>query len=263
MIKNTRLTILVDNGSTHNFLQQRIAQFLKLSTQNTHPLQVMVGNGSMLACDQICPSTNLTIQGHPFVVSFHLLQISGADAMLRIDWLRRLGPVTMNYADSIMSFNHLGHDITLRADVSIGPEPTSAAQLKRLLSTGSTSALYQLHVLPVTEPEQPASPHPIPAMEHLLLRYNNLFQKPSTLPPPRQVVHRITLKPATPPITVRPYRYPHFQKNKIENQVSELLAAGLIRPSTSPYSSLVLLVKKKDDTWRLCIDYRALNSATI
>lgn len=206
MIKNTRLTILVDNGSTHNFLQQRIAQFLKLSTQNTHPLQVMVGNGSMLACDQICPSTNLTIQGHPFVVSFHLLQISGADAMLRIDWLRRLGPVTMNYADSIMSFNHLGHDITLRADVSIGPEPTSAAQLKRLLPTGSTSALYQLHVLPVTEPEQPAPPHPIPAMEHLLLRYSHLFQKPSTLPPPRQVVHHITLKPATPPITVRPYR---------------------------------------------------------
>ena len=105
-----------------------------------------------------------------------------------------------------MRFNHLGHDITLRAYVSIGPEPTYAAQLKRLLHTGSTSALYQLHVLPVTEPEQPASPHPIPAMEHLLLRYNNLFQKPSTLPPPRQVVHHITLKPATPPITVRPYR---------------------------------------------------------
>ncbi|XP_028230859.1 uncharacterized protein LOC114411353 [Glycine soja] len=237
MIKNARLTVLVDNGSTHNFLQPRIAQFLKLSTQNTHPLQVMVGNGSMLACDQICPSTNLTIQGHPFMVSFHLLQISGADAVLGIDWLRRLGPVTTNYADSIMSFNHLGHDITLREDVSIGPEPTSAAQLKRLLQTGSTSALYQLHVLPVTEPEQPAPPHPIPAMEHLLLRYNHLFQKPSTIPPPRQVVHCITLKPATPPITVRPYRYPHFQKNKIENQVSELLAAGLIRPSTSPYSS--------------------------
>ena len=223
----------------------------------------MVGNGSMLACDQIFPNTHLSIQGHPFVVSFHLLQISGADAVLEIDQLHRLGPVTTNYVDSIMRFNHLGHDITLRAYVSIGPEPTYAAQLKRLLHTGSTSALYQLHVLPVTEPEQPAPPHPIPAMEHLLLRYSHLFQKPSTLPPPRQVVHHITLKPATPPITVRPYRQPHFQKNEIENQVSELLAAGLIRPSTSPYSSPVLLVKKKDSTWRLCIGYRALNSATI
>lgn len=84
-IKNARLTVLVDSESTHNFLQPRIAQFLKLSTQNTHPLQVMVGNGSMLACDQIFPNTHLSIQGHPFVVSFHLLQISGADAVLEID----------------------------------------------------------------------------------------------------------------------------------------------------------------------------------
>jgi len=64
------------------------------------------------------------------------------------------------------------------------------------------------------------------------------------------------LKEGTSPINVRPYKYPALQKDVIEKAIQEMLQVGVIRTSHSPYSSPILLVQKKDGSWRLCVDYR-------
>jgi hypothetical protein len=65
------------------------------------------------------------------------------------------------------------------------------------------------------------------------------------------------------PIITTPYRHPNKYKDEIEKAIKELLHMGHIRPSSSPFASLVVLVKKKDGTMIMCINFRALNKKTI
>jgi len=86
-------------------------------------------------------------------------------------------------------------------------------------------------------------------VEELLQQYNHLFAKPTSLPPARSADHTIPLVPGAQPVKVRPYRYSPIQKTEIEKQLKEMLAQGVIRPTTSSFASPVLLVRKKDGTW--------------
>lgn len=113
-------------------------------------------------------------------------------------------------------------------------------------------------------PSQPGSEEPVPPVIHrVLTEFSDVFEEPTALPPHRSYDHAISLEPGATPINCRPYRYSPLQKDEIERQVNEMLRTGLITHSMSPYSAPVLLVKKKDGTWRFCVDYRRLNAITI
>jgi hypothetical protein len=100
-------------------------------------------------------------------------------------------------------------------------------------------------------------------LEDLLLHFNNLFADPTGLPPVRPRCHQINLLPGTLPVAVRPYRYAYVQKAELESQCAAMLRQGVIRPSTSSFSTPVILVKKVDGSWCMCVDYCTLNSKTV
>jgi len=83
------------------------------------------------------------------------------------------------------------------------------------------------------------------------------------MPPDRDVEVIIDLLPGTTPNTKRPYRMPADELAELKQQLRELQQKGYIRPSSSPWGALILFVKKKDGSLRMCIDYRSLNEVTV
>ena len=94
---------------------------------------------------------------------------------------------------------------------------------------------------------------PIP-IRRVVEGHKGVLELPNGLPPPRPFDHRIALRDETRPVYVPPYCYANFHKGEIERQVNEMLAQGLTQPSTSHFSSHVLLVRKNDGLWRFCIN---------
>jgi len=83
------------------------------------------------------------------------------------------------------------------------------------------------------------------------------------LPPSREVEFSIDLVPRTGPVPMAPYRMAPAELVELKKQIEDLMEKQFIRPSTSPWGAPVLLVKKKDGSSRLCVDYRQLNKMTI
>jgi hypothetical protein len=132
-------------------------------------------------------------------------------------------------------------------------------QMKQLQARQAVAHLVQLCVCH-SNIEQEFIPD---SVQQVLQEFSGIFDEPSGLPPSRSFDHTIPLLPGAQPVSVRPYRYTPAQKDEIESQVTEMLDKGIIQPSASPFSSPVLLVKKKDGTWRFCADYRHLNAITV
>jgi hypothetical protein len=262
MLRTSKVVVLLDTGSTQNFLDQAVLRKVPLQVTSNVQLQVRVANGASVVSAGCCSAVPLKLQGRLFTVDFYLLPLGGCDAVLGVTWLRTLGPVLWDFHLLTMAFGQ-GTSRTILQGLT--PSGFSLEDGTRFLrSDPASNKGFFLQVGP-PHPSVSASalddstPAPI---QDLLGSFESVFDKPKGLPPPRSHDHQIILQDPH-PISVRPYRYPFFQKTEIEKIVKELLGSRVIQPSLSPFSSPILLVRKADGSWRLCVDYRALNQATV
>ncbi|GJV76968.1 retrotransposon-related protein [Tanacetum coccineum] len=257
------LHILIDTGSTHNFLDLDKAKKLGCTFSSTCPLKVDIPGGAQLISKNLCKKFAWKMHGEDFVVSAMVLPLGGCDMVLGVQWLSTLGDIMLNFQELRMEFKYKGRKVALRGTRRSGVQwmegfrvPEQTAQLSSMVLCVYPSTTLNMVSASTTE----GIPSPIST---LLSYFDDVFAVPTALPPIREYDHKIVLKKGTEPIFSRPYRHPPTQKDAIEEMVKELLESGVIRPSQSPFSSPVVMVKKKDGTWRMCIDYRRLNEQTI
>lgn len=262
VLGNREVVILIDSGASCNFISKRLVEELKLPVVETEGFGVAVGNGEVISGSGKCEGVEVEIQGVKITEEFLRFELGNIDLVLGYSWLAKLGETRINWGLHILRFQVAEKWVAICSDPELLKSQVSLNAMEKLCE--KEDVVYLLELQALFENESKANEKkPSLAICSLLKKFAGVFQMPRGLPPARTREHAITLQEGTSPINVRPYRYSHNQKNEIERLVKEMLQAGIIRPSISPFSSPVLLVKKKDGGMRFCVDYRAVNKSTI
>lgn len=240
------VVILVDSGSSSSFLVASVATKLPSLLQVPLSATVKIANGQLLRCTSAIVGCTFSLGDYSFQHDLRILPLDFYDIILGMDWLESYSPMQVHWQQRWLSIKYHGHTVVL---LGILPVETSDLVIQLLSVEAQDPSPTQLEFSP--------------EIEALLHEFQSVFTIHTELPLEWACDHAVPLIPGATPINVRAYRYPPKLKDEIEKQVQEMLSHGIIRPSSSPFSSPVLLVQKKDGSWQFCVDYHYLNAMTV
>lgn len=285
-------SFLIDSGSSGNFVSH---EFIRKHTLNTvqlsTPWSVKLADGSLRHTQLQVPCAPVQLQAFSANLDLVSLDLScHHDIILGMPWLQQYNPqIDWQQLSIQLRVKPSQPSVTLASALASTPAtPTPPARAakprpplriwshKALLecyARGQVSALSIAWVTPASDgsltalaatPSNPTQPTD-PELQQLLQRYADVFpeQLPKGLPPQRDIDHRIELVPGKAPPHHPVRRASPAELDELKVQLEELLEAGFIRPSKSPFGAAILFVRKKDGSMRMCIDYRALNEQTV
>ena len=143
-IHGRKLHILIDSGSTHNFVNSKFVVKLGCCKVPAQVFRVNVANGEFLVCKATYPIVPMEIQGYRFDTSLYSLDLQGFDAVLSVQWLQSLGRVLHDWEKLTMEFTALGRQHLIKGDSPSKCVHGSVHSMQRLLSSGFESFLMQM-----------------------------------------------------------------------------------------------------------------------
>lgn len=265
LVRNRRCLTMVDSGASHCFISAQLVDALRLPLDSEQTIQVVLGDGTRVSSRGVCKNVPIVISEQVFHLTCYVFPLRSVDLILGVSWLATLGDITANWATLSMTFIREGRQISIHGEPSLTRRECRRGDLRAL---DGEDGIWMLLAVATVEGGGFPMPSALPNSQRadltqVLHQFPSVTTPSDGLPPVQRSDHRIILHDGVSPVSVRPYRYNHSQKGEMEKLVSKMLAAGIIQPSYSLYSSPVLLVRKKDESWRFCVDYRALNEITV
>ncbi|GJW61177.1 putative reverse transcriptase domain-containing protein [Tanacetum coccineum] len=225
LLNNRYASILFDTGSEEGFIITTFSSLIDIApTPLENSYDVELADGKIVRIDTIMRGCTLNFLNHPFNIDLMPVGLGSFDVIIGMDWLRRCHVAQEDWRKDVNIF--LGTDIPKKEE-----DKSEGKQLKDV---------------PIVRDFLEVFPEDL-----------------SGLPPARPVEFQIDLIPGAALVARAPYRLAPSKMKELLEQLQELSDKGFIRSSSSPWGAPVLFVKKKDGSFRMCIDYQELNKLTM
>nr|GEU37690.1 putative reverse transcriptase domain-containing protein [Tanacetum cinerariifolium] len=244
--------IRVDKG----FVSISLASMLNISPvtlDTTYDIEMAYGN--LVSTNTVIQVCILILVNQPFEIYLMPNKLRSFDVVIGMDWLSKYN-ARITCDEKVVHFPINDETLIIQGDQSKTRDLISCIKTERYISRGCQVFIAQvmetksdekrLENIPVVKEFPEVFPEDLPG-----------------LPPVHQVKFQIDLIPGATPVARSPYRLAHSKMQELSDQLQELADQGFIRPSSSPWGAHVLFVKKKDGSFKMCIDYRELNKLTV
>ncbi|GJW79602.1 putative reverse transcriptase domain-containing protein [Tanacetum coccineum] len=257
LLNNRYATALFDSGADKSFVSTNFSTLIDIKpVELDTSYEVELADGKVVSTNNVLIGCTLNLLNHSFPIDLMVIELGSFDIIIGMDWLSRYDAAIL-CGEKKVRIPLKGKTLVIEGDRNNSRlKIVSCIKAQKYIEKGCELFLAQ-----VTEQESKEK-----RLEYVpvIRDFPEVFPKELPgLPPPRQVEFRIDLIPGAAPVARAPYRLAPSEMKELSKQLQELSEKGFIRPSSSPWGAPVLFVKKKDGSFRMCIDYRELNKLTI
>ncbi|GKA10420.1 putative reverse transcriptase domain-containing protein [Tanacetum coccineum] len=243
LLNNHYAFVLFDSGADQSFVSTTFSTLLDITPDTLDvSYAIELANKRTSETNTILKGCTLGLLGHPFNVDLMPVELGSFDVIIGMDWLAN-------------------HHAMIVCDEKIVQIPYGDEVLIRYIKKGCPIFLAQVTKKEIKDKLEEKRLEDVLTVQD----FPEVFPKDLPgLPPTRKVEFQIDLVPGAAPVARAPYRLAPSELQELSTQLQELSDKGFIRPSSSPWGAPVLFVKKKDGSFRMCIEfYSELNKLTV